>query len=189
MNTILRYVVLLTLGFALVLAGCQKKTETAAPAASAAPAAPATPGFKQASAAGVTMEWKITGPNIEIKLRAQTTGWIGVAFDPQSLMKGANFIIGYVKDGQVSVQDHFGNQLTGHAPDTELGGKDDVTNVSGKEENGVTEIGFTIPLASGDQYDKPLGAGRHVVLLAHGAADDFETPHEPDGRAKISVEL
>ncbi len=172
--------------------GCQKSATQAAPAMSAAPAAsaaPATPGFKQTSAAGVTMEWKITGPNIEIKLRAQTTGWVGVAFDPTSMMKGANFIIGYVKDGQAHVADHFGNQLTNHEPDTELGGKDNLSAVSGKEENGVTEIAFTIPLDSGDKYDKPLGAGKHVVLLAHGNGDDFETPHQPNARAKISVEL
>ena len=186
MKTILRFALLLSLAAVLALAGCQKRApQSAAPAA----AAPAAPGFKQASAAGVTMEWKISGPNIEIRLRAQTTGWVAVGFDPSSLMKGANFIIGYVKDGKAAVADHFGNQLTNHAADATLGGKDDVTGVSGKEENGVTEISFRIPLASGDQYDKPLGAGKHVVLLAHGDGDDFETPHQANARAKISVEL
>ncbi len=146
-------------------------------------------GFKEVTAAGVTFDWKITGSNIEIGLKARTSGWVAVAFDPTTLMKGANFIIGYVKDGKVFVADQFGNQLTNHAADTTLGGQDNVTNVSGKEENGVTEIHFTIPLNSGDQYDKPLAAGKHVVLLAHGDGDDFETPHKPDARAKLTLEL
>jgi hypothetical protein len=176
----------------LALAGCQKKeaAPAAGPAMTASPAMTAAPaGVKQATAAGVTFEWKFDGSNMDITLRAQTTGWIGVAFDPTTLMKGANFIIGYVKDGKAVVADHYGNQLTSHAPDTSLGGQDNVSNVSGKEENGVTELHFTIPLDSGDKYDKPIGPGKHTVLLAHGDADDFATQHKPDARAKIVLEL
>jgi len=184
MNITLRTVFLFALFVMLVLAGCQKKESSAAPAVSVS-----ATGAKQVTAAGVTFDWKITGPNIEIGLKAQTTGWVAVAFDPTSLMKGANFIIGYVKDGKPFVADHFGNQLTNHAADTSLGGQDNVTNVSGKEENGITEIRFTIPLSSGDQYDKPLGAGKHMVLLAHGDGDDHQTPHKPDARAKLNLDL
>lgn len=181
MKITLRTVWLFAFFAGFVLAGCQK---AAAPVVSFTAS-----GAKQVTAAGVTFDWKITGPNIEIGLKAQTTGWVAVAFDPVNMMKGGNFIIGYVKDGTVFVADQFGNQLTNHVLDTSLGGQDNVTNASGKEENGVTEIRFTIPLSSGDRYDKPLGAGKHVVLLAHGDGDDFETPHKPDARAKLRLEL
>jgi hypothetical protein len=187
MKVIIRIALLAGLLVAIGLAGCQK-----APAAASQPAAAAAPaagGARTVSAAGVTMEYNVVGSNIEITLRAQTAGWVAVGFDPQTLMKGANFIMGYVKDGKAVVADHFGNQLTGHAADETLGGKDNIANASGKEENGTTEIRFTIPLDSGDQYDKPLGKGKHVVLLAHGDGDDFVTQHKPNARGKVTIEL
>ena len=185
-----RYPLFLALAAVLALAGCQKKeaAPVAGPAMTASPAKTAAPaGVKQATAAGVTFEWKFDGSNMDITLRAQTTGWIAVGFDPTTLMKGANFLIGYVKDGKAVVEDDYGDQLTRHVSDTSLGGQDNVSNVSGKQENGITELHFTIPQSSGDKYDQPIGPGKHTVLLAYGPAADFVTRHE--SRAKIVLEL
>jgi hypothetical protein len=105
-------------------------------------------------------------------------------------MRGANIIIGYVSGRQVIVEDHYGNRLTSHRPDLELGGSSDVTLLEGSENNGRTEISFRIPLNSGDEYDKPLSAGRETqIIFAWGddGSDDVTTYHS--GRGSFRVEL
>lgn len=124
MKIAVRFALLTLLVAALGLAACQKK----APAGATVTVNAA--GAKEDTTAGVTFDWRVVGSNIEIGLKAATTGWVGVGFDPQTLMKGSNFIIGYVKDGQVFVVDHFGNQLTNHALDATLGGQDNVAGHS-----------------------------------------------------------
>jgi len=104
----------------------------------------------------LTFQWKTDAENIHIKLSAKTTGWVGVGFNPSKEMKDANIILGYVKKGKVKVTDHFGTTKRQHKADKKLGGKKDITNINGKEENGITEISFTIPLDSGDAKDKPI---------------------------------
>ncbi len=127
----------------------------------------------------ITFSWTIEGEEIHVQISAKTEGWVGIGFDPEDAMEGAGIIIGAVKDGQVKIEDHFGDRKRGHSSDEELGGKNDVKNPAGTEENGVTTISFTIPLNSGDKYDKPIPAeGVGKVMLAYGAGkDSFKTRH------------
>jgi hypothetical protein len=119
------------------------------------------------------------GTDLTLRLRAPTTGWVAVGFDPSSMMKDADIVIGYVSGDGVFVRDDWGTGPTSHQPDTALGGTDDVTGVSGEESDGVTTISFTIPLDSGDPYDRELEAGTHEVLIAFGpdGAEGFEGHH------------
>lgn len=136
----------------------------------------------------ITFTWKPEEGNLNATVKAPTTGWVAVGFDPAVAMKDANLIIGYVKDGQVYIRDDYGSGFTGHRADVNGGGQDNVTNKSGKEEGGVTEISFTIPLDSGDERDRRLVAGQtYKVLLAYGpdGADDFTTQH----RIRTSTDL
>ncbi len=95
-----------------------------------------------------------------------------------------NYIIGYVKDGQAEVADHFGDKSTGHSADEKLGGTSDVTLVAGSEDGGMTTIEFTIPLDSGDKFDSVLAVdGDTVVLLAYGPDRDS---YKPRHRSKAS---
>ena len=131
-------------------------------------------------AKGATFAWKVDGETLHAKVSAKTEGWVAVGFNPSKLMKDANFILGYVKDGEVTVVDHFGDKSTGHSPDEKLGGTSDVTVVGGSEEGGVTTIEFTIPMNSSDKYDSVLSAdGDTVVLLAYGPdRDSFKPRHK-----------
>ncbi|MBU2628798.1 MAG: DOMON domain-containing protein, partial [Proteobacteria bacterium] len=95
--------------------------------------------------------WTIEGDQIHVKLSAKTTGWVAIGFDPENAMEGANIIIGAVKDGKVKIEDHYGDRKRGHTSDEELGGKNNVLNPSGSEEDGVTTISFTFPLDTGDK--------------------------------------
>jgi predicted small lipoprotein YifL len=134
--------------------------------------------------------WKVDGESLKVKLAAKTTGWIGVGFNPtpNEGMKGANFVLAYVKDGQASAEDHFGNVKTNHKPDEKLEGQTNVTEVAGKEESGVTEVSFAIPLKSGDDKDTDIDpAGETNVLLAWGKTDALILKHK--FYASLSVNL
>ncbi len=129
----------------------------------------------------ITFTWKPEGGNLNATVKAPTTGWVAVGFDPATVMMDANLIIGYVKDEQVFIRDDYGNSLFGHAADVTGGGQDNVTNKRGTEEGGATEISFTIPLDSGDERDRKLVAGEtYKVLFAYGPdnADNFKTRHK-----------
>lgn len=127
----------------------------------------------------MTFSWTMEADKIHVKLAAKTTGWVGIGFDPEKAMQGANIIIGAVKKGKFRVEDHYGDKKRGHASDKKLGGKDDVLNASGSEADGVTTISFAIPLNTGDKYDKPiLTDGFTKIMLAYGGGkDSFKTRH------------
>jgi hypothetical protein len=146
----------------------------------AAPAA--AQGWQEIDFQGFNLKWATTGANsLSVELTGPTTGWVAIGFDPDSIMLGANIIIGYVSSGTTYIRDDYGWQTFSHRADTLLGGTQDVVIDGGSEAGGLTEIRFTIPLSSGDQYDKPLIAGTtYTILLARGpnGVDDFTTQHE-----------
>jgi hypothetical protein len=128
----------------------------------------------------VSLSLETDGTDLTIGITAPTTGWVAVGFDPSAAMKDANIIIGYVEGGEVFIRDDWGSGHTTHEPDTEMGGTDDVTVVSGSESDGVTSLTFTIPLDSGTPGDKAVAPGNtYDILLAYGpdGADDFEGYH------------
>ena len=143
-------------------------------------------GFNEVTAIEMTLRWRVTGETLEVELESPATGWVAVGFDPSSMMQDANFILAYVKDGEVSARDDFGTWLTSHQSDESLGGTMDVSDLSGDETDDGTTVRFTIPLDSGDEYDRPLRSGEtYTVLMAYSEADDFQTVH----RDKTSVEI
>jgi hypothetical protein len=137
----------------------------------------------------MSFQWKIDGDRIHIKLVAKTTGWVGIGFNPSKFMKDANFILGYVKDGKPALTDHFGTGERKHEGDKKLGGKSNISNIFGKEENGETEIGFTFPLNSKDPNDREIEVDQDtMILLAYGAGrDSFRSLHK--FRTKLTVNL
>jgi len=152
--------------------------------------APAGDGFSSGSAAGVTVQWKIEGEMINIRISAKTTGWVAVGFDPSRMMRDANIIIGYVSDGQVFLSDDYGTGNTQHGPDVKNGGTNNLSNIQGEEVDGVTTLSFTMPLDSGDSLDKVLAAGeQHKIIVAHGpnGADNFGTYHASRGSFEATL--
>lgn len=127
----------------------------------------------------MTFYWTIEGDQILVQLSAQTTGWVGIGFDPEDAMGGADIVIGAVKNGKFKVEDHFADRKRGHSNDKKLGGTNDVLNTSGSEADGVTTIAFTRPLKTDDKYDKEIKTeGSYRIMLAYGAGrDSFKTRH------------
>jgi hypothetical protein len=126
----------------------------------------------------ISVEWTVLENQIEFILHAKTTGWIAIGFEPERMMKGADIIIAYVKDGKLFIEDHYAHGLTSHKSDVSLKGTDDVTGIEGVEESGSTTIKFRIPLNSSDRFDKKLKTGvKYKVILAHGKKDNFRSIH------------
>ncbi len=157
-------------------------------------AAPATApgGFKSVQKEGFTFEWKVNGPNLDVRIGHAGTGWVGVGFGHTGTMEGSDIQIGYVKDGKATVIDTFGDGPNRHPADVDLGGRSDVTNVSGSIEGGATHIEFTIPLRSGDRYDMTLTPGEsYLIIMAHGpnAAADDVTYHGSGVYVRFTITL
>lgn len=150
---------------------------------------PVPEGYSSVAEAGITIQWKIEGENLQVRIAGATEGWIAVGFDPSSRMKDANIIIGYVEDGEVFLQDEYGTGGTAHSSDAELGGNDDIEDAQGGEENGQTWLSFSIPLDSGDRYDRALEPGKSVkAILATGRNDDLGKYHGMK-RAVVTLDL
>jgi sugar lactone lactonase YvrE len=141
--------------------------------------------------AGVTFHWATDGEFLYGALAADTEGWVAVGFRPETRMQGANFVYGYVVDGEATVYDMFGVQPVGagsHPPDTEIGGTDNIVTAAGQEMDGQTVIEFQIPLETDDENDKSLTVGEtHEIILAHGTDDDLSY-HAERGQASFALE-
>ena len=117
----------------------------------------------------ITFEWTLDANLIHIRLSAKTSGWVGIGFNPTHAMKNANFVIGYVKDNKVKITNQFGNSNFSHAPYTAAGKETGLTDISGKEANGLTDIAFTMPLKSKNNPKSAIKPDAEtIVMLAHG---------------------
>jgi len=147
-------------------------------------------GFEKIEASGITLEWRVDGENLDVRLFAPTKGWAAVGFDPTAYMMDANFIIGYVQGNNVFISDQYGNSNFSHQPDSDAAGSDNVTSKQGTETGTGTRISFTIPLDSGDPRDRALVAGQtYKALLAYGPdnADEFTTKHATKTSVNIKI--
>jgi hypothetical protein len=180
----MRYLVpAITLAAVLLLSGCGN--DSTGPSQN-------PEGWNEYTIDDVTLEWMVndTTSVLHVRIDAPTTGWVSVGFDPTSFMTDANLIIGYVDGSSSESRDDWGTGQVTHEADTALGGTDDVTLVSGTETSTRTEMEFSIPLDSGDSYDKVLVEGTtYTVILAYGpdGADNFTTQHEY--AVAISIEI
>jgi hypothetical protein len=143
---------------------------------------PTLEGYARISDEGMAFDfqWMVDGKNLHVQLAAPTTGWLSVGFDPTNKMADANILIGYVSDGSAFLRDDFGDGQVKHSPDAKLGGEEHFSDLDGNEADGTTRIRFTIPLDSGDAFDKVLEVGKtYKVIYAYGpnGKDDFGTYH------------
>lgn len=146
--------------------------------------------WQQVSTAGVTLRYRIStdGTQLENQVSAATTGWVSVGFRPTTVMRDADFIIGYVTGTTASVRDDWGTGTQTHASDVSLGGVSNLTAVSGTQVGSTTTINFTIPLNSGDQYDRIMTTGvSYPIILALGDNDSYTSQHSNAGYANINI--
>lgn len=133
-----------------------------------------------------SVSWVIKADTIEFTMSAPTTGWMSLGFNPTSRMKGADYILAYVENGQVVISDEYGTGSTSHKSDVSLGGKASAKAISFVEEPNKTTITFSLPLNSGDQYDTVFRKGEKCkVLGAYATSKNLSSKH----RKRDSVEI
>ena len=126
------------------------------------------------------LHWSIEGDTISIGMVGRTEGYVSVGFDPESRMKGADMIIGWVEeDGDVIVFDTYGEGETGpHPNDEENRGTYDILALGGSQSGGTTTIEFQRKLDTGDQKDKPISRdGETRIIWALSSRDSFSASH------------
>jgi hypothetical protein len=139
-------------------------------------------------ATGISVGWTCNDESIYIALISPGKGWVSIGIDPDSAMRGANFIIGYYDEG-VYISDEYGTSNFMHNTDKNLGGTNDILEYAGSESD-QTIIEFKIPLDSGDNYDKILEAGSiyDCIIAYNNNADSFTTKHTRIGNIQIKIE-
>lgn len=134
--------------------------------------------FNVTEAGDMDFIWKIEDENLEFFLQAPTAGWVAIGIDPTNKMQDANFILAYVKNGQLFGSDDYGNGLLSHVSDESLGGTVDLKLINGWEENDNTLVHLSIPLDSEDPFDRPIVIGEeYKVIFAWGNGDNFNSIH------------
>jgi hypothetical protein len=134
------------------------------------------------------VHWMSDEEYIYVGMKARTSGFVAVGFQPGSRMKNADMVFGIVKDGQVAVHDMFSTGDFGpHPLDTKLGGTDDIIDFGGIEDGEYTVIEFQRALVTGDDYDNPLSAGENGIIWAYGSSDSLTFKHSNKGYGKIDL--
>lgn len=140
--------------------------------------------------AGVEVHWTNDHRVLCVGLVSPGTGYVSIGLDPVDRMLGANFILGSVSEGVLTMRDDYGNAATGHDADTALGGTDNVLSAAGHQWADQTVVEFVIPLDSGDSTDKKLvPGGSYPILVAyHDLSDDFSMRHNRRGGGQIVLD-
>ncbi|MGC9522232.1 MAG: DOMON domain-containing protein [Anaerolineae bacterium] len=135
--------------------------------------------------------WRNDEDTLYLGMEGDTSGWVAIGLNPQQGMQGADYLFGYVENGEALLWDAWGTAPRGpnHPPDEDLGGTDDIVDFAGVEEAGVTRFELQIPLDSGDDYDHTLEPGENYpFIVAIGHEDDYDAYHTRYDRGEITIE-
>ncbi len=136
---------------------------------------------------GMDLYWSIVGDKIYFGLHSPDKGWLALGLAPDGpAMKGADILIGYVKDGQATMRDEFADTPYSHKPDTDAGGRDDIISSAGSQDDSGTTLEFERLLVTGDEHDKPIVKGKMFVMLAYSDKADWTTYH---GKKRNTVQV
>jgi len=140
---------------------------------------------------GVDVYWTNDEYRLRVGLVSPGTGFVAIGFDPERQMEGANYIIGSMHEGELTIRDDYGHELLAHMEDTARGGEDNIIAAAGNEWPDQTVIEFIIPLDSGDTTDKPLLPGHQYTILVsyHSMLDSFSNQHTRRGSGLMQLDL
>jgi len=135
------------------------------------------------------VHWKRDALYIYVAIKARTSGWVAIGFQPALESEKKNdVILGMVRDGETVVYDLIGDISAGvYDEDTDLGGSNSVVEFGGAEEGDYTIIEFKRKLNTGDLYDQPLYEDINTIIWAYGSADDKTSPAEKWGYGAIEL--
>jgi len=142
------------------------------------------------NATGIEFFWSHDGQELFAGIKTVSSGWISAGFDPQSAMKDANIIFMALDGEDVMIRDDFGTSAFSHDDDVELGGTNDITASAAGRDGGITVYEFSIPLDSGDEFDRVLVPGNEygVIFAVNDNGIDFDSKHSASGSAGIQLD-
>ncbi|KAL9960044.1 hypothetical protein ACROYT_G033439 [Oculina patagonica] len=140
----------------------------------------------------VKLYWNVSTANKEIifTVEAKTTGWIGFGISTgQGKMKGADIVIGWVKDGKPYFKDRHAD---GHVM-PKVDAQQDYELISLKEKSGKTIMKFKRKFDTCDPQDNKIEAGTTKVIYAYHpddpSSEDDIPVHSPQNRGARSLLL
>ena len=143
---------------------------------------------KQQKIGDIEVFTRIEGDYIMMAFQAKATGYMALGIGPEQVMKGADMIFAYVKDGKAFVEDAYSTGPFGPLPaDTAQGGTMDIQMIGGSEKDGQTTVEFKRRLDTGDKKDKPLKLGDNKVIWALGSSDDITKKHIRRGYGNLAL--
>ncbi len=128
----------------------------------------------------IRLWWRHDGEYLYLAMEGETSGWVSIGIEPSRGMKDADYLLGFVINGEAKLWDAFGMGVTGatHPPDEEIGGTNDILEFAGIEDDNITRFELKRLLDTGDIYDKALAPGNtYNIIVAIGNADDFNGYH------------
>jgi len=142
------------------------------------------------NATGIEFFWSHDGQDLFAGIKTGSPGWVSTGFDPQSAMKDANIIFMALDGEDVMIRDDFGTSAFSHDDDVELGGTNDITASAAGRDGGITVYEFSIPLDSGDEFDRVLVPGNEygVIFAVNDNGIDFDSKHSASGSAGIQLD-
>ena len=140
-------------------------------------------------ASGTTLYWSITGDTIQIGIRTQTEGWIGVGFLPEktSSKHGADQYIFAVEGGKPIAFDLYQAAAVGPPVlDEDNGAKRSILQFAVVRDGNTLVVEFTRKMKTGERTDVDIVPGKNFsLLLALGAGESRRSPHKGTTRWEI----
>ncbi len=134
---------------------------------------------------GIGVYWRADETTATFGLVSPGLGWVSAGFDPVSAMQGADYVLAAVRDGTLTIEDHYGTGRFRHS----LDGEQNILESAGTESDGETVVEFTIPRDSGDAEDAVLTSGGHVLLLGyHESSDSFAVRHTARSSSVLTLD-
>jgi hypothetical protein len=142
------------------------------------------------NATGIEFFWSHDGQELFAGIKTGSSGWVSAGFDPQSAMKDANIIFMALDGEDVVMRDDFGTSTFSHDDDVKLGGTNDITAFAAGRDGGITVYEFSIPLDSGDEFDRVLVPGNEygIIFAVNDNGIDFDSKHSARGSASIQLD-
>jgi hypothetical protein len=142
--------------------------------------------FFEDAGIGMRVYWRNDQTTLTMGLVSPGTGWVSVGFDATNVKQDADIILAAVVGNQLVIEDHFGTGPYSHALDAEQ----NILESAGIESGGQTVVEFSIPLNSGDSWDKPLVPGNTYPLLLgyHRTSDDMSRKHSEGSTTQFTLD-
>jgi hypothetical protein len=151
------------------------------------PCATSAAPLRQASAAGVTFEWRVEGEHLSGCLQAPTTGWVAVGFNTRPALDGARLVMGRVAGGHAHAEVHRADPPR-HEARRAADGEPLLSHVSGAPSSAGTRLCFRMALRAGFAGDVSLRAEQAThLILAWSHEADFQ--HHSARREALEVML